>query len=81
MDIRITTGESNDAPVDELAAKILRGNLVGVRMNPRAGFTIIELSIVLVIIGLFVGGVFVGQDMMLAAQRCDALADWEETPK
>ena len=28
----------------------------------RAGFTLIELSIVLVIIGLVVGGVLVGQD-------------------
>jgi prepilin-type N-terminal cleavage/methylation domain-containing protein len=33
-----------------------------------AGFTLIELSIVLVIIGLIVGGVLVGQDLIKAAE-------------
>src|SRR5882757_2419229 len=33
-----------------------------------AGFTLIELSIVLVIIGLIVGGVLVGQDLIRAAE-------------
>ncbi|MBY0407531.1 MAG: prepilin-type N-terminal cleavage/methylation domain-containing protein [Rickettsiales bacterium] len=32
------------------------------------GFTLIELSIVLVIIGLIVGGVLVGQDLIRAAE-------------
>src|ERR1700722_13172793 len=32
------------------------------------GFTLIELSIVLVIIGLIVGGVLVGQDLIKAAE-------------
>jgi prepilin-type N-terminal cleavage/methylation domain-containing protein len=32
-----------------------------------SGFTLIELSIVLVIIGLIVGGVLVGQDLIRAA--------------
>ena len=36
--------------------------------NNQAGFTLIELSIVLVIIGLIVGGVLVGQDLIAAAQ-------------
>jgi prepilin-type N-terminal cleavage/methylation domain-containing protein len=33
----------------------------------RAGFTLIELAIVLVIIGLIVGGILVGQDLINAA--------------
>ena len=33
----------------------------------RQGFTLIELSIVLVVIGLVVGGVLVGQDLIRAA--------------
>jgi prepilin-type N-terminal cleavage/methylation domain-containing protein len=35
--------------------------------NESAGFTLIEMSIVLVIIGLIVGGVLVGQDLIRAA--------------
>ncbi len=36
--------------------------------KPNSGFTLIELSIVLVIIGLIVGGVLVGQDLIKAAE-------------
>lgn len=36
--------------------------------NNRAGFTLVELAIVLVIIGLLVGGVLVGQDLIKAAE-------------
>ncbi len=36
--------------------------------SKESGFTLIELSIVLVIIGLIVGGVLVGQDLIKAAQ-------------
>lgn len=38
------------------------------RRSLEQGFTLIELSIVLVIIGLIVGGVLVGQDLIKAAQ-------------
>jgi len=37
-------------------------------MNKRAGFTLLELSIVLVIIGLVVGGVLVGNDLIKSAK-------------
>jgi prepilin-type N-terminal cleavage/methylation domain-containing protein len=37
-------------------------------MKHRSGYTLIELSIVLVIIGLIVGGVLVGQDLIKAAE-------------
>jgi len=37
-------------------------------IHKKRGFTLIELSIVLVIIGLIVGGVLVGRDLIVAAQ-------------
>lgn len=39
-------------------------NMLG---NDRKGFTLVEMSIVLVIIGLIVGGIFVGKDLIEAA--------------
>ena len=46
-------------------------------MNPRSksGFTLIELSIVLVIIGLLVGGVLAGKAMIQAAEMRHAYGD------
>ena len=38
------------------------------RQKTQAGFTLVELAIVLVIIGLIIGGVLVGQDMIKAAE-------------
>src|ERR1700759_2898335 len=38
------------------------------RRKGEQGFTLIELSIVLVIIGLIVGGILVGQDLIKAAE-------------
>jgi prepilin-type N-terminal cleavage/methylation domain-containing protein len=44
--------------------------------NPfRSGFTLIELSIVLVIIGLLVGGILVGQDLIKAANLRAVISD------
>ena len=40
----------------------------GITSRCQSGFTLIELSIVLVIIGLIVGGVLVGQDLIKAAE-------------
>ena len=42
-------------------------NSSAVKSPPRAGFTLIELSIVLVIIGLIIGGILVGRDLINAA--------------
>ena len=43
-----------------------------------AGFTLIELSIVLVIIGLIVGGILTGQDLIKAAEQRATLAQIEK---
>ncbi|HEU5047817.1 MAG TPA: prepilin-type N-terminal cleavage/methylation domain-containing protein [Rickettsiales bacterium] len=42
------------------------------------GFTLIELSIVLVIIGLIVGGVLAGRDLILGAKRRAIISDIEQ---
>jgi prepilin-type N-terminal cleavage/methylation domain-containing protein len=45
--------------------------------NRTTGFTLIELSIVLVIIGLVIGGMMAGRDLIKAAQRRAQLAQFE----
>lgn len=47
--------------------------------NHRQGFTLVELAIVLVIIGLLVGGVLVGQDLIKAATVRSTVSDVEKT--
>lgn len=47
-------------------------------MNKRQGFTLIELSIVLVIIGLIVGGVLMGQDLIHAAKVRNVMSEANE---
>ena len=51
------------------------------RMYPppasRLAFTLVELAIVLVIIGLIVGGVLAGQDLILTAERRKVITEWE----
>jgi prepilin-type N-terminal cleavage/methylation domain-containing protein len=44
----------------------------------KRGFTLIELSIVLVIIGLIVGGVLIGQDLIKAADNRSVVTDFEK---
>lgn len=46
--------------------------------NPPNGFTLIELSIVLVIIGLIAGGVLVGRDLIAAAGVRATIAQFEQ---
>lgn len=48
------------------------------RHAAQAGFTLVELSIVLVIIGLIVGGVLAGQDMIRAAEIRATISQVEE---
>jgi len=46
--------------------------------KPQQGFTLIELSIVLVIIGLIVGGILVGQDLIKGAEIRATVAQVEK---
>lgn len=46
--------------------------------NKQSGFTLVELAIVLVIIGLIIGGVLVGQDLIKAATIRSSVSDLEK---
>ncbi len=48
-------------------------------LKGRSGFTLVELAIVLVIIGLLVGGVLVGQDLIKAATIRSTVSDIEKS--
>jgi prepilin-type N-terminal cleavage/methylation domain-containing protein len=49
------------------------------RMKKQAGFTLIELAIVLVIIGLLLGGVLRGQELINAARVTNLTRDFQNT--
>lgn len=48
------------------------------KRNQEKGFTLVELAIVLVIIGLIIGGVLVGQDLIKAAEIRTVITDVEK---
>lgn len=48
------------------------------RNNKKSGFTLVELAIVLVIIGLIIGGVLTGQDLIKAATIRATVSDLEK---
>ena len=52
--------------------------VITTKTNKSAGFTLLELSIVLVIIGLIVGGVLVGQDLIKAAEIRATVGQYEK---
>ena len=49
-------------------------------MKKQAGFTLIELAIVLVIIGLLLGGVLKGQELINSAKVKNFAADFRNIP-
>jgi prepilin-type N-terminal cleavage/methylation domain-containing protein len=54
------------------------GRLWSKKHDTSQGFTLIELSLTLVIIGLIVGGVLVGQELIKSATVRKQIAEWEQ---
>ena len=46
------------------------------RMHRESGFTLVEIAIVLVIIGLLLGGILKGQEMITQAKIKNSIADF-----
>ena len=53
------------------------GQVTSKRQKKQSGFTLVELSIVLVIIGLIISSVLVGQDLVRAAEMRAAITQLE----
>jgi prepilin-type N-terminal cleavage/methylation domain-containing protein len=62
-----------------VAKDVIRSpRVAGISSHDRQGFTLIELSVVLVIIGLIVGGVLVGRDLIEAASIRATVSQYEK---
>ena len=46
-----------------------------IKAKSNKGFTLIELSIVIVVIGLIVGGILAGQDVLKATKRASIITE------
>ena len=64
--------------MNAIVVKTIRTREENPTLLKKVGFTLIELSIVLVIIGLIVGGVLVGQDLIKAAEIRATIAQYEK---
>jgi prepilin-type N-terminal cleavage/methylation domain-containing protein len=71
----LTTSDINGRFNEFLTARRL---CLGMRSEQNSGFTLIELSIVLVIIGLIVGGILIGQDLIEASKMRGTITQMEQ---
>lgn len=65
------------AQTDNLAFPIKRSSTVDVRPPHSSGFTLVELAIVMTIIGLMIGGILKGQELMANARLTATIAQVE----
>src|SRR5205814_9112356 len=62
----------------DVAGRLLPGRVQGrlAMQNKQKGFTLVEIAIVLVIIGLLLGGILKGQEMITQAKIKNVIADY-----